>query len=139
MTQRITPTLRRISPLLALVALTLVPYGWLAQELPWLQPLVYGTFDTEEARAVGHTLIFLVIGAALLRLFPALAGRPGLYLGLILLIGVGQEAFQLLYKGRGLAVNDFTDLGIDLVAASLALALARAARRKTREGAGDVL
>lgn len=140
MTQHTPTTLGRAWPLLALVALALVPYGWIAEANPWMQPIVYGLFATEAAHAVGHSLIFFVIGAALLYMFPDLAERPGRFLGLILLIGVGQEGLQLLYKGRGLILNDITDLGIDLVGASLALALTRLARRAgSGRGAGGML
>lgn len=139
MTQRIPPSIARLSPLLALLVFALVPYGWIAEANPWVQPFIYGLFATEAAHAVGHALIFALIAAALLRVFPELHERPLRFVALILLAGAAQEALQLLYKGRGLILNDFTDLGIDLVAAGVVLAIGREARRRARAGAAAVL
>lgn len=123
------PTLARLSPLLALLALALVPYGWLTELSPPFRAVMYWVFATEAAHAVGHTLIFLAVGAALLAVFPGLLRRPGRYLSIVLLVAVAQEGLQLLYKGRGVIRNDLTDIAIDMVAAGLVLALARAAAR----------
>lgn len=127
MTDRITAVAARLWPLFALVAFALVPYGWIAEKNPWFKQIVYRVFATEAAHAVGHSLIFIALGAALLAVFPMLAARPWLYFGIILALAVGQEGLQLLYKGRGLILNDLTDIGIDLTAAYVVLALARAA------------
>lgn len=127
------PALARLTPLLALLAFALFPYGWLAQHSAPFRHLAYGVFFSEAAHAVGHTLLFLVVGGALLACFPGLLRRPGRYLALVALIAVAQEGLQLLYKGRGVVVNDITDIGIDLVAAALVFALARlAAARRAR-------
>lgn len=125
MTQRITTTLARRRILLALLVFALIPYGWLAEQNPWMQPLLYSLFATEAAHAVGHSLIFAAVGWALLACFPGLRAHPWRYLGLILLVALAQEALQLGYKGRGIIMNDFTDVGIDLVAAGTVWALAR--------------
>lgn len=130
MTQRITSTITRLWPLLALVVFALVPYGWIAEANPWLQPIIYGLFATEAAHAVGHALIFAAVGVALLAVFPSLLARPWAYLALILGVALGQEGLQLLYKGRGVILNDITDIGIDLTAAGVVFALARAAVRR---------
>jgi hypothetical protein len=137
-----TSALVRLSPLLALLVVALVPYGWVARFVPMFGVFVDGAFSSDAAHAIGHSLIFAVIGAALLRVFPGLLRRPWLYHGLILLVGIGQEGFQLLYKGRGVVRNDLTDLGIDLVAAATVFALARLwSRRDTArpEGAQQVV
>lgn len=126
--------------LLALLAIALFPFGWLT-ELSSAADLIGDTlFPNEAAHAVGHALIFGAIGAALLIAFPPLRRRPWLYLGLILIVAVGQEGIQLIYKERGVVVNDLTDIGTDLVAAALVWALwyskgqhdAQRANRKTR-------
>lgn len=109
--------------LAALVALALFPFGWLA-EISSVAHLVGDTlFPNEVAHAVGHSLMFGALGAALLTFFPALRRRPALYLAIILSVALGQEGFQLLYKGRGVVLNDLTDIGTDLVAAGVVMAL----------------
>jgi hypothetical protein len=133
MTPRITSTLVRLRPLVALLVFALIPYGWIAEANPWMQPFLYTLFATEAAHAVGHSLIFAAVGWALLACFPGLLARPWRYLLLILIVALAQEGLQLAYKGRGIIVNDLTDIGIDLVAAAAVFALARrvAAARAT--------
>jgi hypothetical protein len=109
--------------LAALLAVALFPFGWLTEVWPAFDQLMGFLFASEAAHAVGHSVIFALVGSALLVAFPALRRRPGLYLLVILAIGIGQEAFQLLYKGRPVALNDVTDLGTDLVAAGVVWAL----------------
>ncbi|GAB4432364.1 MAG: hypothetical protein OHK0015_19760 [Chloroflexi bacterium OHK40] len=133
MTHPIPPAVARLSPLLLLVLFTLLPYGWFAQHWPWLDAVASWLFATEAAHAVGHALSFGALGAALLTVFPALCARPGLYLAIVLAVALGQEGLQLLYKGRGVIVNDMTDLGTDMVAAVVVLALMRAAARNRPE------
>lgn len=114
----------KIYALLAVVvSLALFPFGWLTGLSPLAQAVGAALFSTEAAHAVGHSLIFMAIGVMLLLAFPSLRRRPGRYVALILAVALGQEGFQLLYKGRGVALNDLTDVGIDLVAAGLVLAL----------------
>lgn len=132
MTQRFTTALLRVSPLLVLVVLTLVPYGWIAEHSPLVRRLVYGLFSSEAAHWVAHALTFAAIGAAMLVRFPRLLGRPWVYLGLILLIALGQEGLQLIYKGRGVIANDIFDIGLDLAAAFGTFALGRYAVARGR-------
>lgn len=115
--------LKPITLLLALLAVALFPFGWIAQIWPPADWIGASLFSSEAAHAVGHALIFLAVGAALLHTFPALRRRPAVYLGLVLAVAVGQESLQIVYKGRGLALNDLTDIGTDLVAAGLVMAL----------------
>lgn len=116
-------SIRHAAPLAALLALTLFPLGWLAEISPPFERLAGALFASEAAHAVGHSLLFAAVGAALLAAFPGLRRRPIVYLALILALAIGQEAFQLLYKQRGVALNDLTDIGTDLVAAGLVMAL----------------
>ncbi len=78
---------------------------------------------------IGHASLFCMLGLLLLAAIPALRRRPWLYLGLVLLAGLGQEAFQMLYKGRLQSFDSARDIATDLlgglVALGLALALAR--------------
>jgi hypothetical protein len=133
MSQRSSLTRARLAPLVALLIIILLPYGWIAEHLAWLDAVVELLFATEAAHAAGHTLIFAAVGAALLGIFPALLARPWLYFGLILVVALAQEGLQLLTKGRGIVLNDVTDIGTDLVAAGVSFALARLA---ARQGAG---
>lgn len=114
---------RHYVPLIALLALALFPVGWLTELSPAIHRIGSFLFPDEAAHAIGHSLLFASIGAALLLLFPALRRRPGRYFAIILAVALGQEAFQLLYKGRGVVVNDLTDIGTDLVAAGVVIAL----------------
>lgn len=115
--------IRHYAPLAALLALALFPVGWLAQLSSLANRLGGVLFPNEAAHAVGHSLLFMAIGLALLVAFPPLRRRPLSYLGIILAVAIGQESFQLLYKGRGVVLNDLTDIGTDLVAAGLVIAL----------------
>lgn len=116
-------TLKHYAPLIVLVAIALFPFGWLTHLSPVADRLGDVFFPNEAAHAVGHALIFAAIGAALLLAFPLLRRRPALYFAVVLAVALGQEAFQLLYKRRPVVVNDITDIGTDLVAATLVLAL----------------
>ncbi len=110
-------TLARLWPLLGLLGLVLFPFGWLGKQwLPFGRVLDL-VFATNGEHAVGHAILFGLLGLVLLSVFPLLQGRLGLYLDLLLAAGVGQEAFQLLYKNRPLVFDDFRDLTVDLTAA----------------------
>lgn len=114
---------RAYAALAALLALALFPFGWLTKLSELAHAVARTLFPNEAAHAVGHTLLYMALGAALLAALPALRRRPGRYLGLVLLVAVAQEGLQLLYKGRPVVLNDITDIGVDLVAAGLVLAL----------------
>jgi len=136
MTQRTTSRLHRFGPLLALVVFALIPYGWLAELWPWAEQIGTFLFATETAHAVGHALIFACVGAAMLAVFPTLRRQPWRYLALIFVVAIAQEGFQLPYKGRGVVLNDFTDIGTDLVAAGVVFALAWASVAQRKGAAG---
>jgi hypothetical protein len=107
----------RLWPLLALGALVLFPFGWLGEQWPPLGHVLDAIFATNREHALGHATLFFLLGLALLSVFPRLQARLGLYIAAMLAAGIGQEAFQLLYKGRPLAFDDFRDLVVDLTAA----------------------
>src|SRR5207253_1407645 len=102
---------------LAILAGILFPFGWLGEVWPAFGQVLGGVFAGDGRHAVGHTVLFILLGLAVLGIWPALRGRPGPYLALLLLAGIGQEAFQLLYKQRPLVYDDFRDLAVDLTAA----------------------
>jgi hypothetical protein len=125
------PSKTQLLLIIILLALALFPFGWLATFSP-LAALFNATFFPHEfARNLGHALLFASLGSILLLSFPALLQRPRRYFALILVIAIGQESFQLLYKQRSVAWNDLSDILIDLTAAGLVFALwySRANRR----------
>jgi hypothetical protein len=105
------------------LALVLFPFGWLGQIWHPFGRVIDDLFSTVQAHAIGHTSLFCLLGLLVLAIFPALRRHPCRYLGLLLLAGVGQEAFQLLYKGRLLLFDDVRDLVTDLLGLLLAFAI----------------
>jgi hypothetical protein len=118
-----TYALARLAPLLVLLALALFPFGWLGQLWPAFGRGIDQVFSTDGWHAVGHAGLFCLLGLATLAVLPHLHARPVRYLGLLLLVGVGQELFQMLYKGRLLLVDDGRDLLTDLAGIVVAFAL----------------
>jgi hypothetical protein len=119
--------MKQLTPLVALAALIaafLVPYGWVAQQSPVLDLLFNQVFHSLAAHVVGHALIFAIIGLAALRAAPGLRDRPAAYAALILCAALGQEGFQLLYKGQLYVGDTLRDILIDLIAAAGAWAVA---------------
>src|SRR5262245_25244297 len=105
---------RQVAPLLVALALILFPFGWLGEIWPPFGSALGWVFATAREHAVGHATLFCTLGVLALATFPGLRARPWLYLGTILITGIGQEAFQLLYKRRALAFDDGRDLVTDL-------------------------
>lgn len=107
--------------LLIPVALALFPFGWLGLVVPGFGNWLDGVFFNDWVHALGHGTIFFILGLALLALFPALPKRLWLFYLCILLGGVGQEFFQLLFKRQLLVFDDSRDIVTDLVGATLAV------------------
>jgi len=113
---------RRV-PLLALLALTLFPFGWLGQLWPAFGRGLDVVFSTDGRHAIGHAALFCLLGLVALGVLPRLRERPGRYFSLLLMAGVGQEFFQMLYKGRLLWFDDSRDLLTDLAGLVLAFVI----------------
>ena len=124
---------QRFWPLLLLLALVLFPFGWLGEQIPGFGLFLGWLFASAREHAIGHTLLFLLLGLAALFPFPGLARRPWHYLGLMLLVAIFQEGFQLLYKARPLVFDDFRDLVTDMIGSLLALGLIRVWRWKKHQ------
>jgi hypothetical protein len=120
---RLRGALPRLAALAIGLALVLFPIGWLGEIWRPFGRVVDDLFSTVWAHAIGHASLFCLLGLLALAIFPALRRRPWRYLGLLLLAGVGQEAFQLLYKGRLLLFDDMRDLVTDLVGLLAAFAI----------------
>jgi hypothetical protein len=130
------PTLTRLAPLLALLALTLFPFGWLGESWPefgrWLDLM----FPTDAWHAIGHAGLFCLLGLAALAVLPRLRAQPWGYVGVLLQFGLGQEFFQMLYKGRLLLFDDSRDLLTDLVGMIVAFVAVRLWWRSVRQANG---
>lgn len=113
----------RLMVLPVTLALILFPFGWLGEIWRPFGRLVDALFPTAWEHAIGHASLFCLLGLLALVAIPALRRRPWRYLGLLLLAGVGQEAFQLLYKGRLLLFDDMRDLATDVAGLLLAFGL----------------
>ena len=120
---RLRVTLLRLAALAIGLALVLFPFGWLGEIWRPFGQVVDGLFSTVWAHAIGHASLFCLLGLLALAIFPALRRHPWRYLGLLLLAGVGQEVFQLLYKGRLLLFDDMRDLVTDLIGLLAAFAI----------------
>jgi hypothetical protein len=113
----------RLAALVVGLTLVLFPFGWLGEVWRPFGRLVDDLFSTVWAHAIGHASLFCMLGLLALAIFPALRRHPWRYFGLLLLAGVGQEAFQLLYKGRLLLFDDLRDLATDLAGLLLAFVI----------------
>lgn len=125
-------TIAHLAPLLVLLALTLFPFGWLGELWPAFGRGLDLVFSNDARHAVGHASLFCLLGAAALAVLPLLRARPAYYVGMLLLAGVGQEFFQMLYKGRLLLFDDSRDLLTDLLGIIIAFVLVWGWRRASR-------
>lgn len=105
---------------MGLVAMALFPYGWLAANWPTFDRFTGFIFASETAHIAGHVGLFMLLGTAVLVIFPRLQRRPVFYVSIILSLGVVQEILQLVsFKHRPVAGNDIFDLAVDLLAAGV--------------------
>src|SRR5579859_1849542 len=109
----------RLWPLLFLILFILFPLEWLGLVWPALGVALHSLFPTDVQHAIGHIGLFLLLGLLALYFFPHLYRYPYYYVALIL-IGVGQEGFQLLFKQRMVALDDWVGVGRDFVGLVLA-------------------
>jgi hypothetical protein len=117
--------LLRLAPLAALLALILFPFEWLGAQWPAFGHALDTIFATDTEHAIGHAALFAILGLLTLTLFPALRRRAWQYFGMLLVAGVGQESFQLMFKRRALAYDDVRDLVVDLFGLTIVFALVR--------------
>jgi hypothetical protein len=125
-------TARRLLPLLAVLVLVLFPFEWLGVLYPSVGRLLDGVFSSELLHMAGHATLFAGLGLLVLRIFPTLCARPWRYFGL-LLTGVGQECFQLLFKQRPLVFDDGRDLVVDAIGLGVAFAIVGITRKRRSE------
>ncbi|MBX3058741.1 MAG: hypothetical protein KF770_19920 [Anaerolineae bacterium] len=116
-----------LAGLVGLVAAALFPYGWLAAHWPTFDRFTGFIFGSEAAHVAGHVGLFVLLGTAVLLIFPRWRQRrtlsgfgPFLYFGLMTVLGVTQEFLQIVsFKHRPIAPNDLFDLAVDLLAAGV--------------------
>jgi hypothetical protein len=81
-------------------------------------------FANDLRHAAGHITLFALLGLLALWCWPAPRARPLRYFGALMLAGLGQECFQLLFKQRALVFDDGRDLLVDLLGLAVAFGAA---------------
>jgi glycopeptide antibiotics resistance protein len=116
----------------ALFPYGLIPFGRIFSIWPELGHGLYHVFASWPAHVVGHGLIFMVMGTAVLLRFPSLLQRPKVYLALMLGLGILQEFFQIVgFKHRALVFDDVFDVFVDVAGALIAFLLLRLLWKKS--------
>ena len=113
-------------PALLAAGLVLFPFDWLGDVWPAYALVFDRVFATALAHEVGHATLFLIAGLLLLLTFPALRRRPALYLVIMALGAVSEEALQDLFKLSLPGIWDGRDLLLDLTGFVVAYAVIRA-------------
>ena len=101
--------------LVAAAVLVLFPFDWLGNVWPWYAQIFDVVFATALAHMIGHATIFFIASVLVLFSFPVLRYRPVLYLAIMLLGAVGEEALQSLFKFVLPTIWDGRDLLLDSV------------------------
>ncbi|HLZ61411.1 MAG TPA: hypothetical protein VKR06_31065 [Ktedonosporobacter sp.] len=117
--------LRILWPLLGAAVLVLFPFDWLGEVWPAYGQLFDIVFATALAHHIGHATIFFIAAVLILYAFPALLARPLLYLLLLLLGALAEEALQSLFKLQLPNWGDGRDLMYDFIGIVLAYAILR--------------
>lgn len=109
---------------------TLFPIGWLSTINAQVNMIDNLLFATDLSHAIAHALLFFAVGMSTLQVFPALRNKPWHFFALLALIGVGQEAFQLVYKQHPPGFDEYRDLATDAAGYVVAFVVARSHRRQ---------
>lgn len=123
--------------LIMVLAGILFPFGWLGEQWPIFGTALGFVFSTAREHAVGHTVLFSLLGLLALAAFPRLREHLILYLCLLLMVALGQEGAQILHKQRPLDADDVRDVATDLVGITVALTWVRLRRPADRSQATD--
>lgn len=110
----------RLWPFLIALAIALFPFDWLTEVWPAYRQVFDRVFVTARDHAIGHSTLFFLLGLFALVVSPALRKRPLLYLGLMLLVTLGQEALQSIFKQELPNIYDGRDILFDLLGVTVA-------------------
>ena len=103
-----------------LITVALMPYGLVAEWFPAFGYLVDTIFSSNLAHFVGHMFIFMVMGTAVLFVFPKLQQKPHYYFLLMSILAFMQEFLQLVtFKHRPVNGGDIFDFVTDMTAATI--------------------
>jgi hypothetical protein len=116
----------RLWPVVAGLCFVLFPFDWLSDVWTPFRALFDQVFVSEVQHAIGHTIMFSLLGLLALLTLPALRQRPLLYFGLMLLVGVAQEALQDLSRRLPPNIYELRDLFFDVTGAVVAYLLVSA-------------
>lgn len=105
----------RLWPVLVGLGIVLFPFDWLSQVWTPFGTLFDQVFVSEVQHAIGHATMFLLMSLLVLLSAPALRLHPVRYFGLMLLVGVAQEALQDLSKQVPPNIYELRDLFFDVV------------------------
>jgi VanZ family protein len=111
----------RLWPFLIALAIVLFPFDWLTEVWPAYKQVFDRVFVTARDHAIGHSALFFLLGLFALVVSTALRIRPLLYLGMMLLVALGQEALQSIFKQELPNIYDGRDILFDLLGAVIAL------------------
>lgn len=103
-----------------LIALALTPYGLVAEWFPAFGYFVDTLFSSQLSHFVGHMGIFLLMGTAVLLVFPKLQQKPQFYFALMAVLAFLQEFLQIItFKNRPVNGSDIFDFVTDMTAATI--------------------
>jgi len=112
--------LMRLWPFLIALAIVLFPFDWLTEVWPAYRQVFDRVFVTARDHAIGHSALFFLLGLFALVVSTALRIRPLLYLCLMLLVALGQEALQSIFKQELPNIYDGRDILFDLLGVMVA-------------------
>jgi hypothetical protein len=104
----------RLWPLLVGLGIVLFPFDWLSEVWPAFGSLFNLVFVSAREHFLGHATMFFLLSLLALLSVPALRLRPARYVRLMLLVGVGQETVQALFKQEHPTIFTGRDLLYDL-------------------------
>ncbi|MBF6589598.1 MAG: hypothetical protein IVW57_03580 [Ktedonobacterales bacterium] len=107
----------------------LFPFDWLEAVWPGYARLFDRVFVTARDHAIGHTALFFIAGMLVLLALQRLRARPLVFLSLMGLGALAQEAVQALFKRHWPTIGDGRDLFFDLLGFSAAYLFLHLVRR----------
>jgi hypothetical protein len=112
----------------------LVPLHWLERFVSNLRQVYWMLTGSEPVHVIGHLILFSGLVILILQVFQLpLNKRTAIWLILLVLVmGLGQEYFQLQVKGRAFGWPEVFDLSVDLTAGAVGWAVYQYYQRNVR-------